>query len=684
MKNMQTTYKIAAFGLIFGAFFVARDSAAVGTRTFDLDTLEEFSGGDLHGVAVSSDGAVRTGWTLGDVPLTDASASFSALALNDGSVLVGTSPSGKVFRVVGDKADLFADTHALAVTSMVEGAGGVVYAATMPEGKIFKISQGKADVLTTLPDTSHVWALTWDKTKSALFAAVGPDGRVFRVTLDGKSSVFFHCDQPHVVSLALAENGDLLAGSSGKARLYRITGPGRATVVSEFPGTEVKAIAVAKNDVVYAISNEYSEPPEAPRRGGTNGRGTAGPVITQKLKPGKGTLTRFDASGRPEKMMHNDEFHYTALAVDADGKPFVGTGAEGRVYSVDDTHVVTLVADADEAQVGALGFNKGVPFLATSDGAAFHRVVAQGGSDSVWTSKVFDAGLKAKYGQISWRSSGPLELSTRTGNTSAPDATWSGWSNAVTQPQNISSPQARFIQVRARWGRDAKAVLTEVMLPFVTENVRPVVLDIDAEQKGGSARGTKEGLQASGGEPPKHDSVMKLSWRVDNPDADQLRYRVDFRREGQNVWRDALKPGEVLTKNEYEWDTLALPEGKYRVRVEASDEPANPPSDVQKHALESQPVLVDNTPPVVTELSMNGRKLHVRAVDGLGPIARVEMSVDGKLEWRPLAPADGLFDTSDEKIDADVSSLVPAGAHIVTVRAYDAAGNSALRETESR
>lgn len=682
---MHNTYKIAAFGLIFGAFFVARDSAAVGTRTFDLDTLEEFSGGDLHGVAVSSDGAVRTGWTLGDVPLTDASASFSALALNDGSVLVGTSPNGKVYKVVGDKATLFADTQALAVTAMVEGAGGVVYAASMPDGKIFKLSQGKVEVLTTLPDVSNVWALTWDKTKSALFAAVGPDGRVMRVTLDGKSSVFFHCDQPNVISLALAENGDLLAGSSGKARLYRITGPGRANVVGEFPGTEVKAIAVAKNNVVYAISNEYSgDQPDAPRRGGTSGRSTPGPAINAKMKPGKGTLTRFDAAGRPEKMMHNDEFHYTALAVDDAGKPYVGTGAEGRVYTVDDTHVVTLVADAEETQVGAIGFSKGTPFMATMDGAVFHRVVAQGGSDSLWTSKVFDAGLKAKYGQISWRSSGPLELSTRTGNTSAPDSTWSGWSNPVAQPQTISSPQARFIQVRARWGRDPKAVLSEVMLPFVTENVRPVVLDIDAEQKGGNSRGSKEGLQASGGEPPKHDTVMKLSWRVDNPDADTLRYRVDFRREGQNVWRDALKPGEVLTKNEYEWDTLALPEGKYRVRVEASDEPANPPNDVQKHALESQPVLVDNTPPVVTELSMNGRKLHVRAVDGLGPISRVEMSVDGKLEWRPLAPTDGLFDTADEKIDADVSSLVPAGAHIVTVRAYDAAGNSALRETESR
>lgn len=680
---MHTTHKLAGFALVFVALGLARDASAVGTRTFDLDTLEEFSGGDLHGVAVSSDGAVRTGWTLGDVPLADASGSFSTLALADGSVLVGTSPDGKVFKVAGDKATLFAETHSLAVTSMVEGAGGVVFAATIPEGKIFKLSQGKAEVLATLPDVSHVWALAWDKSKSALFAAVGPDGRVMRVTLDGKSSVFFHSDQPNMVSLAVADNGDVYAGASGKARLFKITGPGRATVVAELPGNEVKSVAVAKGGVVYAISNEYGEPPEAPKRG-ANGRGVAGPTSTSHPKPGKGTLTRFDAQGRPEKMMHDDAFHYTALSIDDAGKPYVGTGAEGRVYTVDDTHVVTLVADTDEAQVGAIGFAKSGPFLATTDGATFHRVLAQGGADAIWTSKVFDAGLRAKFGQLSWRATGALELSTRTGNTATPDATWSGWSNGVTQTASISSPPARFIQVRARWSRDAKAVLSEVMLPFVTDNVRPVVLAVDAEPKSGGAKGTKEGLQASGGEPPKHDSVMKLSWKVDNPDQDSLRYRVDFRREGQNVWRDALKPGEVLTKNEYEWDTLALPEGKYRVRVEASDEPANPPNDVQRHALESEPVLVDNTPPVVTELTIAGRKLHVRAQDGLGPIARVEFAVDGKLDWRPLAPNDGVFDSADEKIDADVGALVPAGPHIVAVRAYDAAGNSAIREVETR
>src|SRR5215470_4406791 len=81
------------------AFFVMPEARAVGTRVFELDSIDKLSGGDLKGVAVSSDGMVRAGFTLGNVPLADASAVYASLVLGDGSVLVGTSPNGKVMRI---------------------------------------------------------------------------------------------------------------------------------------------------------------------------------------------------------------------------------------------------------------------------------------------------------------------------------------------------------------------------------------------------------------------------------------------------------------------------------------------------------------------------------------------------------------------------------------------------------
>jgi hypothetical protein len=274
-------------------------------------------------------------------------------------------------------------------------------------------------------------------------------------------------------------------------------------------------------------------------------------------------------------------------------------------------------------------------------------------------------------------------MSVRTGGTATPDATWTGWSNPMTSPGPINQT-ARYVQVRARFSRDPNASLSEVTIPFVTENVRPIVTEVTATRKTSLTKEPAKDIPSSGHEPPKHDHVVKLSWKVDNPDADQLRYRVSFRREGQTQWRDALATDEVLTKTELDWDTTALPEGKYRIRVEASDEPANPPDQVQKHALESDTVIVDNTPPRIETLQLTGRRLRVRAVDGTSPIARVEIAIDGKTDFRPLAPADGIFDTVDETVDTDVSSVVPPGSHIVVVRAFDAAGNSVSRDVEAK
>jgi hypothetical protein len=665
---------------------------AVGTRTFELDSLDKLSGGDLKGVSVGSDGVVRAGWTLGNVPLPSDTGTTStcAVALPDGSILVGTGPSsgGKVVRFVGDRASVFADTHENAVNALVVDRAGAVFAATT-SNKIYKLTQGKADVFATLSGVDSVFALAVDKA-GVLYAGTGSDGKVMRVAPGDASTVYFDTDEPFVVALAAADDGALYAGTSGKALLYRITAAGRATVLYDFPGQDVHAIALGANRTVWAVANEESgsstESSESSSKRVAGGRAPPGPAppVSSRSKPGKGSLWRFDAQGRPERVMHHDEFHYVSLAVDERGVPYVGTGAEGRIYTVDDAHAVTLMADTDERQIGAILASGKTRVAVGSDPAVFHRVLSVGGPDSIWTSRALDAGLRARFGHMTWEGTGALELSTRTGDRETPDATWSAWSAPVARGGNLASPPGRFVQLRARFA-DASSTIQAITLPFVTENLRAVVTDVSARQRGGS-HDSKEGMAASGSEPPKHDSVVHVTWKVENPDSDELRYRVEFRREGGARWIEATRGDDVLTKAELDWDTAALPEGRYRLRVEASDEISNPPSDVTRHALEASGIPVDNTPPVFKALAVQGRRLRAEVADGLGPIARVEVAVDGRLLWRPLASADGIFDTADEMVDADLTPLLPAGPgpHVVAVRAYDAAGNFVVREVEAQ
>jgi hypothetical protein len=666
------------------ALFVV-PAEAVGTRTFVIDTLDNFKGGDIEGVSVDSNGNVRAGLTLGAVPIADASSVWSSVVLGDGAVLLGTGSDGKVFRVSGAAVAEAATTGQMAVSAMAVAWNDEVILGTFPEGKLFKLpaggkGSGAAAAFVTLPGAEDIWGLAYDAKAKALYAATGPEGKLFRIDQAGKAQVYFDSDEPHLVSVAVADDGTVYAGSNGKALLYKLTGPGRATVLHDFEGDDVKAIAIGKDAAVYAISNKYADAFAAPKK---NKSGPPSPQPTKPLRPGKGQLLRFGKDDVAEPMLSDDDTHYVSLAVGDDGAPYVGTGAEGRLYTVSDNHVERLVADTDERQVGAVVMTGKRRFVATSDPVVFHEVKGTGGADAVWTSKVLDAGLRATFGRLSWRAEGALELSTRSGNTLTPDGTWSAWSAGLAAPGDVKSPGARYVQIRARWAREPKAVLREVTLAFVTDNARAVVTSIEAAQRN-VKRSLGTGIVASGGEAPRPSSSIKITWKADNPDQDELRYRLSYRLDGQATWRELLKPGEKLTRTDYEWDTSALPEGTYRILVEVSDELANPPDRALRHSLESSTVLVDNTPPVFKALTLTGRKLGGEVVDGLGPIARIEVSLAGTDEWRPIFPTDGIFDEPAEPFDANVAALIPPGSHIVAVRAYDAAGNSVSRDIEAR
>jgi hypothetical protein len=218
----------------------------------------------------------------------------------------------------------------------------------------------------------------------------------------------------------------------------------------------------------------------------------------------------------------------------------------------------------------------------------------------------------------------------------------------------------------------------------VTDNARAIITNVTAESRVQKSGKLQTGLQQSGGSVSKPSTTVNIKWDVDNPDKDDLRYRVFYRLDNQQIWRDALKPNEIFTQTSLNWETTSLPEGLYRLKVEATDELVNAPDKVTRHSLESGLVLVDNTAPVFKTLSMNGRKLTGEASDGLGPIVRIELALAGTDDWRPINPTDGIYDEASEKFDQDVSAIVPSGSRMVGVRCYDQAGNSVLKELEAK
>jgi hypothetical protein len=654
----------------------AAQAAAVGTRRFVLDEASEFKGGDLKGVALDSAGHVRAGLSLGAVPATQASSVWSALPMPDGSLLLGTGNEGKLLKLQGGAISVLAETKALVITSLAQAFGGAVVAGTLPDGKVMKWEKGKLTDLATLKGAEHVWSVAYDTKAKAVYAATGPEGKLFRITQTGDAQVYFDAPEQHLMSVAVAPDGTVYTGASDKAKLYKVTAPGRASVLHDFGRTEVRAIAVNQKGEVFAIANDIKSSTSAPSR--SKADQPAAPSAPASKTKGKGTLYAFSPDGTPDQLLDDNDEHYTSLALGEDGRPYVGTGVEGRVYTIDAGHTSVLVADAEERQVGALVMAGKERFVVSSDPAVVHPVKGTGGPDAVWTSKVLDAGIRARFGLLSWDSTGKLELSTRTGNTKEPDDTWSAWSNPLNAPGLVTSPVGRYLQVRARFAKDPTAILNQVEVAFLTDNLRAVLTSVDAKGTDGET-GDDSPKQSGGPVTKRAETSLSLTWKIDNPDKDELRYRLQYRLLGTNDWFDLLKPGEKLTKETYNWETADLPEGRYRVRVTASDESANPPDRVTRDSRESGIVLVDNTPPTLEALAAAGTRIKAIAQDGVGPIARIEASVAGSDEWYPFFPADGIFDEQREELDIDVKNIVKSLPALISVRAYDKANNFVVR-----
>jgi len=141
-----------------------------------------------------------------------------------------------------------------------------------------------------------------------------------------------------------------------------------------------------------------------------------------------------------------------------------------------------------------------------------------------------------------------------------------------------------------------------------------------------------------------------------------------------------------MNENSLLLDGDILADGRYFFRVVASDRPSNAPNVAREDALVSSPILIDNTPPVVTLGTPRRTDARVEvdadAVDQTSPLRRCEYSLDAG-PWIPVEAADGVTDSPREQFHIVLDKL-RAGEHLLVVRAYDAASNAGLAKVVIR
>ena len=107
---------------------------------------------------------------------------------------------------------------------------------------------------------------------------------------------------------------------------------------------------------------------------------------------------------------------------------------------------------------------------------------------------------------------------------------------------------------------------------------------------------------------------------------------------------------------------------------------SNPPASAREAQLTSAPVLIDNTPPLVTigTVRYAGGSAHVEfeAVDAASALRHCEYSLDAA-NWVPVEAADGVIDSPREKFVLDLTGVAP-GEHLLVIRVADSANNSGV------
>ena len=636
---------------------------------------------------------------------------------------------------------LFEDEKVKYIWDLVCLPDGALAAATGDEGKLLRINRdGKSDVLLD-SEEKHLLCLALAP-DGALYAGSDGSGLVYRWA-DKKAFLLYDADEPEITGLALDADGNLYAGASsgtggrgGGAEVSAQTTTIRILPVPE-RGPE-DAYSTDEKKLPKAAPEQ--DPPGEPESKSADVSGEAPsetppapqPIqsLAEKLQeamlaarrtaakisvggPGGGVgnrVYRITPRGIVTPIFEGPDQMILALAV-AGGRLLVATGRKAHLYEV------ALAGDPENACVAGMDPKQAMALAVTRGGRVVVGTASPGrlyglskgfAREGTFTSQVNDAGGSATWGALDWIARTPagaqVRLAMRTGNVGDPEkGLWSDWSkDLAAPPAPIPSPAGRYIQFRVTMQTRDDTVtptLEQFEAAYLRANEPPRIASVGEQaplparrdvqaQAMERLRQTMQARARSSGDstpPPQPQPaqpqgpqpVRLLVWQAGDSNGDRLTFDLYFRGQGEPNW---IRLEKNLVQPQFPWDTSTVADGWYEIKVVASDRLDNPADAALEDARVSDPILVDNTPPLIekVETEVRGTEASVRFVvrDATGWITEAAYAVDSAEDWHAVAPADGLFDSPREEIRFVVRDI-PKGPHRLAIRASDRAGNIA-------
>ena len=642
---------------------------------------------------------------------------FALCVTPDGVLYAGTSPNGGLYRIQNGKAEEIWHSPAKYIWGIQAAPDEALFVATGEQGRIYRVrgvgkqeSNGNADLYYDTGQ-SNVTALALAP-NGRLYAGTEPNGILYEISSAGQGAILYDSDLPEIRAIAVNPEGVVYAAAMGGAVSTRSAATATSTAVQ--PGGAVVAttptvvtVTEAKPSGVSAESDQSAKSAPQSTSSGSSVSGSAATSNTAVVEVSgvvKSAIYRISPNHTVETLRSSKDDNVYYLLVDGNGVVF-STDDHGRIYRLQNGRA-TLLSEPGDGETTRLLQSGGTLYAALSNPGRLFAFGPAGAAPGSYESQVHDCVSVARWGHLQWHGSGfGLLFRTRTGNAARPDATWSNWSAPISEPGSalVKSPSARFIQWRAEWPEGSTAAIYQVDVPYLPQNAPPVIHSISVTYIAGSNTAKSTGNVTSpsssaysvtvtdtGDAPPASSSSSstqtvsrlqttqtQISWQADDPDGDKLVYSVYFRAEDERDWQLIRSR---MFENTLLLDPDVFADVRYFFRVVATDAPANAVEYAQQAEMISSPVLIDNTPPLVTvgppQRDGTTLDIDVDANDKVSPLRLCEYSIDAGF-WQPIEAVDGVTDSPHERFHLHLEKLRP-GEHLLVFRVYDTANNAGL------
>lgn len=585
-------------------------------------------------------------------------------------------------------------------------------------GRRCRLIRFRADKMETIfepNDAEYIFSITTD-TKGNIYLGTGPKGKVYMLDSFGKDAqVIYESKDKNILSLTVDSDGFVYAGSDGRGLVYKINPRTKtASVLYDSEQPEITVLLLTEESDLYAAATsakviqtqvkfatqlslaagrpeETSDEEEGNRTSGTstklqiaNTRKTSDEkqtkrpsVVPKGAKPGTVSfIYKITGAGYVK-----EEFRAAAVLfclTEQQGQLFVGTGNNAQLFSIEPATEQQAIVYEDEkaSQITAAVVYGDEVYCGTANPAKLIKLSKIFAAEGTYSSDLIDAGQPARWGKLQIEAEIPsgckVLAACRSGNVKdVNDPSFSEWSSPVEvkEPIELDCPVGRFCQyklVLESPDGSESPVVREIAVASMVPNLAPKIESVEASR-----------LEAAGKE-----GVFKIEYKAEDENKDKLIYKIDFRKIGRANWVEI--EDETGAAN-FEWDSKTVEDGRYEIRVTASDEKSNTSTTKLSGSRVSDPVVVDNTAPVISQADVKVEKakvtLTLEVTDEFTVIGQVQYTIDSNSDWIGTMPEDLVYDTMKEDFVIVIEDLKP-GEHIISVKVSDDVGNTAYKTYE--